>query len=170
MNLADVQAVIDSAKVRDDGKLEEFIRTICPEANEDDVADAASVAVEVVEAVPLLLARAAQAAEQRGLKVVVMPLLEHAAEYFVNPIDLIPEMTQGMAGLLDDTYLALRILENLNRGPEPLFDADFQEPLRFLKKLVGTEITRKLDAASIFALQDVSTHVSRAWSEMARMS
>ena len=116
MNLADVQAVIDSAKVRDDGKLEEFIRTICPEANEDDVADAASVAVEVVEAVPLLLARAAQAAEQRGLKVVVMPLLEHAARVLrQHPIDLIPEMTQGMAGLLDDTYLALRILEN----PEP---------------------------------------------------
>ena len=65
-------------------------------------------------------------------------------------------MTLGMAGLLDDTYLAMRILENLNRGPDPLFDADFREPLRFLKRLVGPEISRKLDAASIFALQDVS--------------
>lgn len=170
MNLRDVQAVIDSAKVRDDGKLEEFIRQMAPTATEPEVEDAASLAVEVVEAVPLLLARAAQAAEQRGLKVVVMPLLEHAAQYFVNPIDLIPEMTQGMAGLLDDTYLALRILENLNRGTDPLFDADFQEPLRFLRRLVGREISRKLDAASIFALQDVSTQVSRAWTEMSRSS
>ena len=170
MNLRDVQAVIDSAKVRDDGKLEEFIRQMAPTATEQEVADAASVAVEVVETVPLLLARAAQAAEQRGLKVVVMPLLEHAARYFVNPIDLIPEMTQGLAGLLDDTYLALRILENLNRGADPLFDADFQEPLRFLKRLVGRDISRKLDAASIFALQDVSTQVSRAWTEMSRSS
>ena len=166
MNLSDVQAVIDSAKVRDEGRLEEFIRGIAPEASEQDVADAASVAVEVVETVPLLLARAAQAADQRGLKVVVMPLLEHAADYFINPIDLIPEM----AGLLDDTYLALRILENLHRGADPLFDADFGEPLRFLRRLVGRKITRKLDAASIFALQDVSTQVSRAWSEMGRPS
>ncbi|MXX56512.1 MAG: DUF1232 domain-containing protein [Gemmatimonadetes bacterium] len=170
MNLRDVQAVIDSAKVRDDGKLEEFVRQMAPTATEQEVADAASVAVEVVETVPLLLARAAQAAEQRGLKVVVMPLLEHAAKYFINPIDLIPEMTQGLAGLLDDTYLALRILENLNRGADPLFDADFQEPLRFLKRLVGRDISRKLDAASIFALQDVSTQVSRAWTEMSRSS
>ena len=170
MNLRDVQAVIDSAKVRDNGMLEEFIRNTAPTASDAEVAEAAEVAVEVVETVPLLLARAAQAAEQRQLEVVVMPLLEHAARYFINPIDLIPEMTQGMAGLLDDTYLALRILENLNRGAEPLFDADFEEPLRFLRRLVGTKISRKLDAASIFALQDVSTHVSRAFADMGRPS
>ena len=170
MNLSDVRAVIESAKVRDDGRLEEFIRATSPEATDTEVADAASVATEVVETVPLLLARAAQAAEQRGLGVVVNPLLDHASRYFINPVDLIPEMTQGMAGLLDDTYLALRILENLNRGPDPLFDADFGEPLRFLKRLVGPEISRKLDAASIFALQDVSTQVSRVWAEMGQPS
>ncbi len=170
MDLRDVQAVIDSAKVRDNGMLEDFIRGTAPEATEGEVTEAAAVAVEVVETVPVLLARAAQAADQRGLKVVVMPLLDHAARYFVNPVDLIPEMTQGMAGLLDDTYLALRILENLNRGSDPLFDADFNEPLRFLRRLVGREISRKLDAASIFALQDVSTHVSKVYAEMGRPS
>ena len=49
------------------------------------------------------------------------------SRYFVNPVDLIPEMTQGMAGLLDDTYLAFRILENLNRGSPPLMDTDFDD-------------------------------------------
>ena len=170
MNLRDVQAVIDSAKERDNGGLEAFIRKIAPDAPEKDVADAASVAVEVVESVPVLLARAAQAADQRGLKVVVMPLLDHAARYFINPVDLIPEMTQGMVGLLDDTYLALRVLENLNSGADPLFDADFREPLRFLRSLVGRKISRKLDAASIFALQDVSTKVSREWEAMVHPS
>lgn len=170
MNLEDVRAVIDSAKVRDRGELAEFVRDTWPGSTDAEVEDAVAVAVEVVETVPLLLARAAQAAEERGLGVVVMPLLDHAARYFINPVDLIPEMTQGMAGLLDDTYLALRIMENLNRGPDPLFDADFQEPLRFLKHLVGPEISRKLDAASIFALQDVSTQVSRAWAEIEQPS
>ena len=170
MNLRDVEAVIASAKERDNGKLESFIRNLAPTASEEDVAEAASVAVEVVETVPVLLARAAQAAEQRGLKVVVMPLLDHAARYFINPIDLIPEMTQGMAGLLDDSYLALRVLENLNAGEDPLFDADFEEPLRFLRTLVGPRISSELDAASIMALQDVSTQVSQAWESIGHPS
>ncbi len=170
MNLKDVQAVIDSARARDEGRLEEFIRGVEPDASDQDVADAAAVAVEVMETVPLLLAHAAHAADQRGLNMVVMPLLEHAARYFIDPLDLIPEMTQGLAGLLDDTYLALRTLENLSRGSDPLLDADFQEPLRFLRRLVGNRISRKLDAAAIIALQDVSTEVSRAWSEMGRPS
>ena len=170
MNLGDVQAVIDSAKVRDNGRLEEFIRSKAPNATEAEVIEAAEVAVEVIETVPLLLARAAQAGQQRQLGVVVNPVLEHVARYFINPVDLIPEMTQGLAGLLDDTYLALRILENLNRTTDPLFDADFNEPLRFLRRLVGRKISRKLDAASLFALQDVSTHVGRAFAEMGRPS
>lgn len=165
MNLDDIKAVIESAKVRDDGKLEEFIRRMSPASTGEEVADTAKVAVEVVEMVPIVLACAAHAAEQRGLTSVVIPILDHAARYIVNPVDLIPEMTQGMAGLLDDTYLVFRILENLNRGSPPLMETDFGVPLRFLRRLVGPEISRKLDAASLFALQDVSTQVTRAWAE-----
>lgn len=170
MNLDDIQAVIDSAKVRDDGKLEDFIRRMTPTSTDEEVADAAKVAVEVVEMVPIVLACAAQAAEQRKLTMVVMPILDHASRYFVNPVDLIPEMTQGMAGLLDDTYLAFRILENLNRGSPPLMDTDFDVPLRFLRRLLGEEISRKLDAASLFTLQDVSTQMTRAWAEVGHQS
>lgn len=170
MNIGDMQAVIDSAKVRDGGKLEEFIRSRSPRSSNSDVTEAAVVAVEIIDLVPVLLANAADAANQRGLTVVVMPLLDHAAHYFVDPVDLIPEMTQGLAGLLDDTYLALRILQNLNRGAEPLFEAEFAEPLRFLRRLVGPEISRKLDDASIYALQDVSTQVNRVWAAMGHPS
>lgn len=165
MNLDDIQAVIDSAKVRDDGKLEEFIRRMSPASTDEELADAAKVAEEVVEMVPIVLACAAQAAEQRELTLVVMPILDHASRYFVNPVDLIPEMTQGMAGLLDDTYLVFRILENLNRGSPPLMDTDFGVPLRFLRRLLGEEVSGKLDAASLFALQDVSEQMTRAWAE-----
>jgi len=170
MNLDDMRAVIESAKARDSGQLETFVRAMAPKATDAEVAEAVALAVEVVETVPVLLAQAAQAAEERHLGLVVMPLLEHAARYFVDPADLIPEMTQGMAGLLDDTYLALRILENLNRGPHALFDADFDEPLRFLRRLVGPDISRQLDSTSLYALQDVSTLVTRVWMEMGRPS
>ena len=166
LNLEDISAVIESAKARDNGRLVAFVRAQAPEASEHDVLDAADLAVEVIESVPVLLARAAQAADHRRLRVVVTPLLDEVARYFVDPVDMIPEMTQGLAGLLDDTYLALKILENLNRGPEPLFDAEFDEPLRFLRRLVGTAISKRLDLASIQALQNVSAHVSKVWEEM----
>ncbi len=168
MNLQDVRAVIDSAKVRDGGMLEEFIRGTAPSATDAEISEAAEVAVEVVESVPLLFARAVQVAEERDMEVVVMPLLEHAANYFVNPIDLIPEMTKGMAGLLDDTYLALRVLETLNRGTEHLFEGDLEHPLRFLRRLVGTKISRKLDAVSMLALEDVSSQVGHAFAQIGR--
>lgn len=166
MNIEDVLAVIESAKVRDQGKLLEFVRACAPDATDEEVAEAAELAVEVIESVPILLARAAQAADQRRLRVVVMPLLEHISAYYIEPVDLIPEMTQGLAGLLDDTYLALKVLENLNKGPEPLFDAEFSEPLRFLRRLVGLSISDQLDSASLNALQSVSANVSRVWEEM----
>ena len=164
--LEDIQAVIASAKARDDGKLEEFIRSVSPTSSDDEVVEAAAVAVEVVDMVPIVLACAVQAAEERRLGIVVLPVLEHATRYFVNPADLVPEMTQGMAGLLDDTYLAFRILENFNHGSPPLMDVDFKEPLRFLRRLLGRTISDKLDEASLFALQDVSTKVNRAWAEL----
>jgi len=166
VNLADIQAVIDSAKARDRGHLVEFVKDCSPDSPEAEVHEAVDVALEIIESVPILLARAAQAADQRRLRVVVMPLLEQVERYFVDPVDVIPEMTQGLAGLLDDTYLALKILENLNRGPEPLFEANFEEPLQFLRRLMGHSISQRLDLASIQALEEVSTHVSRVWDEM----
>lgn len=170
MDLSDVQAVIDSAKERDDNRLQKFVGNSLPGISEGKVAEATELAVEVIETVPILLARAAQAADERHLTVVVMPLLERAAAYFIDPIDLIPEMTQGLAGLLDDTYLVLRILENLNRGEEPLFRADFDEPLRFLRRLVGRKISRKLDALSLIVLQEVSRQIDQVWTELGHQS
>ena len=66
MNLAEIQAVIDSAKARGTEPLERFIRDRLPEATEDEVQEAVSVAVEIIETVPILMARASQAAEQRA--------------------------------------------------------------------------------------------------------
>ena len=166
MNLSDVQAVIDSAKARDNGRLEDYIRGMAPEISDEDLKEAGEVAVEVIETVPILLARASQAASEQGLSVVVHPLLERVANYFVDPMDLIPEMTQGLAGLLDDTYLALRMLEYLNQGPVPLMEANFDEPLRFVRRLVGNDIVSRLDRASKAAMHDVADNVNKAWTQM----
>ncbi len=166
LDLKDVQAVIASAKARGLGPLERFIRRRLPDASDEQVQEAADVAVEVIESVPIFLARAAQEAESRHLEPVVQPLLNHAVDYFTRPVDVIPEMTLGLAGLLDDTYLVLRILSNLEKGPEPFLEWDLEHPTAFLRGLVGEGVGRQLDLISIQAMEEVSDQISLFWSRL----
>jgi len=166
VSMEDIQAVIDSAKARGMDHLEGFIRRRAPALSEEKVIEAAEVAVEIIESVPIFLARAAQEARHRQMVKTVQPVLDHAEQYFLRPVDLIPEMTQGLAGLLDDTYLVLRVLQNLDKGPEPFLDWDLDFPVAFLRGLVGEEIGRKLDTLSLTALQDVSQHLHLLWEQV----
>jgi uncharacterized membrane protein YkvA (DUF1232 family) len=167
VNIASIQAVIDSAKARGNAPLLKFIRENLPEATEAEVQEAADTAVEIIETVPVLLAGAAQEAENRNLTVVVQPVLDHAERYFLAPMDLLPEMTMGLAGLLDDAYLVLKVLENLQRGPQPLLDWDLEYPLTFIRRLVGSRIGRQLDAVAMAAMHEISENVNRVWQLMA---
>ncbi len=165
--LTDIQAVIESAKSRGGMEaLERYIQKRLPEAEEAEVKEAAEVAVEIIESIPIFLARARQEADQRGLRAVVGPLLDHAEQYFLQPVDIIPEMTQGLAGLLDDSYLLIRILENLDKGPERFLDWDLKHPLSFLRTLIGLEVSRKLDLIAIDAMQQVSEYLNELWTRV----
>ena len=165
--LRDILAVIESAKARGGIEaLRKYIAKILPESEESEVEEAADVALEIIESIPVFLARARQEAETRQLASVVNPLLDHAENYYLQPMDLIPEMTLGLAGLLDDSYLVIRILENLEKGPEAFLDWDLDYPARFLRRLVGPGVAQKLDAIAIHAMQDVSAHLSEMWSRM----
>ncbi len=167
MSLQDVQAVIDSAKARGIDHLEGFIRRRIPGITDSKAREAADVALEIIESVPIFLARASQEARNRKMVRVIQPVLDHAERYFLRPVDLIPEMTHGLAGLLDDTYLVLRVLQNLDRGPQPFLDWDLDFPVAFLRSLVGNEIASKLDTLSLTALQEVSQHLSLVWEQVA---
>jgi uncharacterized membrane protein YkvA (DUF1232 family) len=166
VSLQDIQAVIESAKSRGMEPLERYIRRQLPEATEGEVRDAAELAVEIIDSVPLFLARANQEAEERKLNEVVTPILEHVERYFLQPMDLIPEMTHGLVGLLDDSYLVLRILENLDRGPDRFLDWDLDHPLHFLRRLVGEEIARQLDERSLDAMGEISQDLTRFWDQV----
>ena len=165
--MGDLLAVIASAKARGGVEhLERWLHKQLPDSTEEEVSEAADVCVEIIDSIPVFLARAHQEAEERGLVSVVVPLLNHAENYFLQPMDLIPEMTQGLAGLLDDAYLVIRILENLERGPEPFLDWDLDYPARFLRRLVGEDIARRLDAIAIQAMQEVSSQLAEMWDRM----
>ena len=167
-SLPDILAIIESAKARGGtDTLEKFIAKALPEAEEAEVREAAEVALEVVESIPVFLARARQEAAHRGLSSVVNPLLEHAERYYLQPMDLIPEMTQGLPGLLDDSYLVIRILQNLEKGPESFLDWDLEYPARFLQRLIGPGITQRLDKIAQRAMEEVSTQLRELWNQMA---
>jgi len=166
VNLEDLSAVIESARARGTGTLDRWVREHLPEATEAQLEEAVVAAVEIIDSVPVFLARAQQAADQKGVTKVVSPILERAASYFMKPVDLIPEMTQGMAGLLDDAYLVLRIIKNLDQGPEPLLEWELDEPIRFLKRLVGPEISSRLDHYSVRSMQEAEVEFQRYWDAM----
>jgi uncharacterized membrane protein YkvA (DUF1232 family) len=118
--------------------------------------------------VPIFLARADQEAAERKLDSVITPILAHVERYFLQPMDLIPEMTHGLVGLLDDSYLVLRILENLDRGPDRFLDWDLEHPLQFLRRLVGEDIARKLDEVSLDAMGEISQDLTHFWDQVSR--
>jgi hypothetical protein len=92
----------------------------------------------------------------------VIPLLERAERYFLKPIDLIPEMTHGLPGLLDDAYLVIRTLQSLDRGSEPFLDWDLDAPVLFLTRLLGPSMTGQLDAIAAEALDDLSDRLDES--------
>ena len=166
MRIADIQAVVESAKSRGIEPLERYVRRRLPEATNKEVHEAAELALEIIESVPIFLARADQEAEERKLDTVISPILEHVERYFLQPMDLIPEMTHGLVGLLDDSYLVLRILENLDRGPDRFLDWDLEHPLAFLRRLIGEDVARQLDEKSIDAMGEISQDLTRFWDQV----
>ena len=163
MNLDEIQAVIDSAKARGTDLLTAYVQGRLPDASERDVADTAEVLLEIIESVPLVLAAAAKGAADRNLGHVVQPVLDRAARYFLHPMDLMPEMTLGLPGLLDDTYLVFRILQVLEEGPEPLVEWDLDHPTSLIRSLIEDTVGQQLDAISALAFEDVVDDVRQYW-------
>lgn len=164
----DIVAVIESAKAREgEASLQTFVARALPDATEVEVEDAVQRGLEIIESVPVFLARARQAAEEQGREQMVLPLLERAERYFLKPIDLIPEMTHGLPGLLDDSYLVIRALQNLDGEDEPFLDWDLDAPVRFLRRLLGRSMTRRLDEIVAEALEDISDQLDALWDRTA---
>lgn len=169
--VADIVAIIQSAKARDGRRgLERHVARSLPDASEAEVHEAADVATEVIESIPVLLARARQQSEALGLSDVIDPLLDRAERYYVQPVDLIPEMTQGLAGLLDDSYLVIRTLQNLDKGSRPFLDWDLDYPARFLQRLIGAPIAQRLDRIALEAIRELSSNLTEAWERTAHQA
>ncbi|MCA9737454.1 MAG: hypothetical protein R3E98_10140 [Gemmatimonadota bacterium] len=168
--LDDVRAVIASAKARETGGFLALVRSRHPDVSDAGLQDLADRTLALIEEVPLLMERAVAGARGRDLESVVEPVVAHAARYFTAPIDAIPEMTQGLAGLIDDAYFVLRVLSLLEAGPGTVLGIDLSGRIAFLRDLLGPRLAEQLDRTTGQALEAVTESVSQVWNALARQA
>ena len=103
-----------------------------------------------VRAVPELLDSVAEMARRTGRSAALAPLLCAASQFFVRP----PALMQGqslLAELLDEAYLAHRLVEELNDRylachAEPLLTLDTTRANLLAHQLIGESFANQLDA------------------------
>jgi uncharacterized membrane protein YkvA (DUF1232 family) len=109
-----------------------------------------------VEHVPALLEQISAAARAKGVYEQVNPILKVAEDYFIAPLDVIPDY-YGLLGLVDDAYLAHSLMQSVSDSYQqksncPLLPADMKAANLFVRNLIGEPHASMLDAAVANAL------------------
>jgi hypothetical protein len=101
--------------------------------------------------VPNVLDAAADVAEAARMRAQLLPVLKVAEAFFLQPPDL-PAEHQGLLALLDEAYLAHRLVEEVNdryvaHGGEALIPMDTTRANLIVHQLLGDDFANQLDAA-----------------------
>jgi hypothetical protein len=101
-----------------------------------------------IEQVPELLEAAATVAQETGLEAHIEPLLRVAVQFFQAPV----HAEAGLAALLDDAYLAQRLIEEVNdrylaQLGRPLIPLDNTTANLIAHQLIGEPFANALDQA-----------------------
>lgn len=110
-----------------------------------------------INEVPDILEAAQSVARQSNLEAVLLPVLRVAADFFRQPPAL-PASHQGFLALLDEAYLAHRLVEEVNDryaslGGVPLIPIDSTRANLIVHHLLGEPFANHLDAAVDEAVQ-----------------
>lgn len=197
-NIKDIRHTIELA--RDfESQSGEFERQLAQQAHQlpDSIniaksagADAASKSLEqlvirYVEHVPDFLEAIYQIAEQAGIASDIEPFLKIAEDYFLKPPEVI-DGHRGMDALMDEAYLAHRLMEELNdrfiqHCGIPLAPLDMTRANVIVHHLIGEPFANDLDNIVHYAAENlvsnkrvfstprfekyVQDHAKRGWSE-----
>lgn len=142
---AHLQETIGKARQANAESLETYVARAAA-LEEAEVRPTVDRVMAIVEGIPGLLEDVADAAMTRGIGLIVQPLIDHAADYFRDPADHAPESAYGVAGLLDDAYLALSLVNLVHENFEPLVEANVAQELSVLRGLLEPELVAELDA------------------------
>lgn len=137
-----------------DRRLPELLRALVDRAGglaEHDVELGVLFIEQYVRGAPDFLESIVETAEAAGISGNLAPLLDAIVGYWELEDDLLPDHL-GILGLADDAYLSLRLLERFDKevrtstGSE-LLTVNPSSANRAMAKLLGDELTRRLDEA-----------------------
>jgi hypothetical protein len=95
--------------------------------------------IAYIEQVPDLLDAANEVARQAGIESQIKPVLKIAEQFFISP-PAIMEGHEGLDGLLDEAYLAHRLVEEVN----DLYITHLRQPLIPVNTTVASVIAHQL--------------------------
>lgn len=191
--LTDIRQLIDSAKQRELSvpqlthvlrlralHLHEAIKLPPREAEQL----LAKFVVRYIGLVPEFIAAISEITQEAGIYDGILPLLNIASDYFLAPPDIIGEHSQ-LEALLDEAYLAHRLLEEVNDRfigycGIPLAPMDMTRANVIAHELIGEPYANELDQAVLFSAElllnqysfagesfqhYIALHKSRGWSQ-----
>jgi hypothetical protein len=114
-----------------------------------DVQGVVQLVREYVEHVPVFLEQGASAARQVGLTNEVGQMLQELEAYWFETNDLIPDHL-GLAGLMDDAYATLLLLQSLSNYCQatfgrPLLEQDLTAANQGMRGLIGDPVVSVIE-------------------------
>ena len=112
-----------------------------------------------IEQVPDLLDAANAVAQEAGIESQIKPVLKIAEQFFAQPLQLL-EGHSGLEGLLDEAYLAHRLVEEVNdlyikHLGQPLIPLDMTVANLIAHQLIGETFANQLDEAVHHAVDEM---------------
>lgn len=139
------------------GQLRDALRTKLPQLKEklvlpddDPVAALMEFIQGYVETVPSSLTLVTATSKRFGFHSYAAPFLHLAEDYFLQPPEDIAD-EQGLGGLLDEAFLAHRLLEEVNDHhvrhlQRPLLPIDMTEANIIVHHLIGDDLASRLES------------------------
>lgn len=115
--------------------------------------------IAYIEQVPDVLDAAAEVAQEAGIEAAVKPVLKIAEHFFLQPPAILAGH-EGLDGLLDEAYLAHRLVEEVNdlyikHFGQPLIPADTTVANVIAHQLIGETFANQLDEAVHHAVDEM---------------
>lgn len=142
--------------------IEQRVRELAPPMWSDDEQRAFVDQLEqYVRVTGSLIDAAGHEAIALGIGDYVGPLLLQATNYFLTPLDLIPD-TYGLYGLIDDAYLAQRYLVGVSFAHQqitgtPLLGGQLEAATSVVRGVIGEPLASQLDRAVAADVHAVAT-------------
>jgi hypothetical protein len=125
----------------------------------DSIGSLLQFVIAYIQYVPEFLDSAKQISADAGITAYAAPCLKLAEDYFLKPTEIVCDHI-GLDELIDEAYLAHRLLEELNdrfmaRSGTPLIPMDTTLANLVIHNLIGEPFSNELDEAVLYAFERI---------------